>query len=264
MRLSIFILFCSFLLVFSCNNIEKIKKSTDYEYKLTKANEFYSSGKWENANVLYEELLAVFKGTKIFEEIYYRYAMSFYKQRQYLAASYHFKNFSDIFPNSDSNEELEYLNTLCLQNLSPKYTLDQSSTTKSIQEIQKFIDKHPTSKHVREANKQMDASREKLEIKDAYAAETYFKIGQHKAAALSFNQLLNKYPDSSIRDYYLYYAIKSQFKYATRSIEEKQKERFEQVLTNSKDFLANYSKSKYRNDVERYKTLSLQSIKKLK
>ncbi len=86
MRLSFFILFCSFLLIFSCNNIEKIKKSTDYEYKLTKANEFFLAGKWENANVLYEELLAVFKGTKIFEEIYYRYAMSFYKQGQFLEA----------------------------------------------------------------------------------------------------------------------------------------------------------------------------------
>ena len=66
----------------ACNDIEKIKKSTDQNYKLSKANEFYDKKKWEEANVLYEELLTVFKGTKQFEDLYYKYAYSFYNQKR--------------------------------------------------------------------------------------------------------------------------------------------------------------------------------------
>ena len=81
----------------------------------------------------------MYKGTKSFENIYYRYAHSFYNERNYLAASYHFKNFADLFPKSPKAEECEYLNSLCLYKMSPDYTLDQSNTVKAIGEMQAFV-----------------------------------------------------------------------------------------------------------------------------
>lgn len=248
----------------SCKSkFEKIQKSKDYAYKLTKADEYYDAKQYGKANTLYEELLTVYKGTKNFESIYYKYAHTFYKDHSYLAASYHFKNFSDLFPKSPKAEECEYLNSLCLFKLSPEYTLDQSNTVKAIGEMQAFVNTHPESKRVDDANKMIDESREKLEEKDLYSAHLYYKIKQYKAASVAFEQLIRKYPDSKSNDYYAFMVLKSYFKYAENSIPDKQEERFNRVVTEGKDFLEKFPKSAYRSEIEKINSLSLQSLKKI-
>ncbi|MCC7029816.1 MAG: outer membrane protein assembly factor BamD [Chitinophagaceae bacterium] len=248
----------------SCkSSFEKVQKSKDYPYKLRKADEYYDKKQFGRANTLYEELLTVYKGTKSFEAIYYKYAFSFYNQREYLAASYHFKNFADLFPKSEKAEECEYLNSLCLYYMSPDYTLDQSNTVKSIGEMQAFVNEHPESKRVKDANKMIDESRSKLEKKDQYGAELYYQVYEYKAAAVAFEQIIRKYPDSKRADYYLYMIIISKFKYAKNSFPEKQEERFNDVKAEYSDFVRKYPKSQYRNEVEKINALSLQALKKI-
>jgi outer membrane protein assembly factor BamD len=248
----------------SCqSSFEKLQKSKDYTYKLKKADEFYDLKKYGKANTLYEELLTVYKGTKLFEQIYYRYANTFYFQENFLAASYHFKNFADLFPKSQFAEECEYLNALCLFNVSPEYTLDQSNTVKSIGEMQTFVNTHPKSKHLSTANDQIDASREKLEVKDVYGAELYYKIGEYKAAGVAFEQILRKYPDSKSTDYYTSMVIKSNYEYAKNSITEKQVERYNRVIGDYNDFIKKYQNSRYKAELEKIYALSSQSLKKL-
>lgn len=231
--------------------------------KLTKANEYYDKKQFGRANMLYEELLTIYKGTKNFEVIYYKYAFTFYNQRDYLAASYHFKNFADLFPKSDKSEECEYLNSLCLYYMSPEYTLDQSNTVKSIGEMQAFVNQHPESKRVKDANKMIDESRSKLEQKDSYSAELYYKISEYKAAAVAFEQIIRKYPDSKSVEYYLFKIIDSKYKYARNSIPDKQEERFNDVKAEYNDFVRKFPKSQYRSEIEKINALSSQALKKL-
>lgn len=256
------ILFCSFFV--SCkSSFEKVQKSKDYPYKLTKANEYFEKKQYGRANTLYEELLTIYKGTKNFESIYYRYAYSFFNQRDYLAASYHFKNFADLFPKSDKAEECEYLNSLCLYYMSPDYTLDQTNTVKSIGEMQAFVNKHPESKRTKDANNMIDESRAKLEQKDAYSAELYYKIGEYRAAAVAFEQIIRKYPDSKSVDYYLYKIIDATYKYAKNSIPSKQEQRYADVTAEYNNFIRKFPKSQYRSEVEKINALSLQALKKI-
>ncbi|MBL7766096.1 MAG: outer membrane protein assembly factor BamD [Chitinophagaceae bacterium] len=245
------------------NSFEKIQKSKDYAYKLQKADEFYDRKQFGKANTLYEELLTVYKGTKSFETIYYKYAFTFYNNQDYLAASYHFKNFADLFPKSPKAEECEYLNSVCLYRLSPNHTLDQSNTVKSIGELQAFVNTHPTSKRVKDANKLIDEQRQKLEDKDVYGAELYFKIGQYKASAVSFEQILRTYPDSKNADYYQYMIARSSYKYAQNSIPEKQEERYSRAIADYNEFITKFPKSQYRSEIEKINSLSLQAIKKI-
>lgn len=263
MKHLLFLLFVATLFTSCTNKFEKIQKSKDYDFKLQKANEYYDQHQYSKANMLYEELLTVYKGTKSFEAIYYKYAYTFYYDKNYLAASYHFKNFADLFPKSANAEECEYLNCLCLYNLSPEYTLDQSHTVKSIAELQAFVNTHPTSKRVKEANKLIDNAREKLEEKDVYSAELYYKISQYKSAAVAFEQIMRKYPDSKKADYYQYMIIKSSFKYAKNSIPDKIEERLNNSIQEYNVFVEKYPKSQYRSEAERIKSLSLQTLKKL-
>jgi len=248
----------------ACNDIEKIKKSTDQNYKLSKANEFYDKKKWEEANVLYEELLTVFKGTKQFEDLYYKYAYSFYNQNNYLAASYHFKNFSDIFPNSPQHDECEYMTCICLYNMSPEASLEQSSTVKAIGALQTFVNTHPESPKVAEANKIIDEARQKLETKDAESATLYFKISEFRSAVVAFGNLIKKYPDSDKCDYYQLMVAKANYNYAKMSIPAKMEERLNLALVDYNDFLSNYPNSKLKTEADNLKNTIFADLKKIK
>lgn len=248
----------------SCNSLEKIQKSSNTEYKLQKANEFYDKKEYQKAITLYEQLLTVFKGTKRFEDLYYKYAMSYYQQRSYLAASYHFKNFADLFPNSKRSEEARFLHSKSLFENAQDFTLDQDNTKKSMVELQNFINSHPQSKRVAEANSMIDQSRRKLEQKDKYAAELYYKVSQYRAAAIYFEQIINKYPESPFIDYYQYKVLQARYKYAQQSVEERQVERFEQVLEDYAYFKSINPKNEYQKEIENIKSLSSQTLSKLK
>ncbi len=248
----------------ACNELEKIQKSSNTEYKLQKANEYYDKTQYGKAIILYEELLTIFKGTKRFEDIYYKYAMSYYKQGNYLAASYHFKNFSDLFPSSKRSEETRFLHSKSLFEDTKGYTLDQATTKTTIAELQNFINTHPESNRVSSANKMIDEARGKLEEKDKYAAELYFKVSRYRAAAIYFEQIMNKYPDSKYIDYYQYRVLQARYNYARQSIDSKRKERYKQVLEDYAYFKNINPNNKYQKDIESIKKLSSQALTKIK
>lgn len=263
MRITLGVLFFLLFGLTSCNELEKIQKSSNTEYKLQKANEYYDKAQYGKSIVLYEELLTIFKGTKRFEDIYYKYAMSYYKQNSFLAASYHFKNFSDLFPSSKRAEETRFLHSKSLFQNSKEYTLDQGGTKKTISELQNFINMHPQSQRVTEANKMIDKSREMLEDKDKYSAELYYKVSRFRAAALYFEQIINKYPDSKNIDYYQYKVLQARYKYAKQSITTKQEERFKQVLEDYAYFKNINPKNTYQKEIESIKGLSSQALSKI-
>jgi outer membrane protein assembly factor BamD len=253
LKISIAICFCVYFFS-GCNNLEQVQKNPDHAFKLTKANDYFAKKKYEEANVLYEELLTVYKGTKSFEDIYYKYAYSFYNMHNYIAASYHFKNFTDIFPNSAHREECEYNTCLCLYEMSPDATLDQGSTIKAIGALQTFINTHPESPKVADAVKIIDIARRKLETKDAENAALYFKIGEYKSAITAFKELIKVYPESENADYYLLQALRSSMKYAENSVVSKQKERYNESLVYYTDLVTNYPNSKHKATADKLKS----------
>lgn len=236
----ILLVIAAFLLVFaSCNTQEKILKSKDVNFKLTKANEYYDAGKWLKANEIYQSLMPVFRGTKNYEELCYRYCYTFYNVRDYLSASYQFKNFVEAFPNSKLADECEFMYATCMFKLSPDYPLDQSSTKKAMAVLQSYIDSHPNSSNLIKANNYIDICREKLEKKEASEAKLYFDMGEYKAATVAYANLIQDYPASQKGDFYFYMQQKSYFEYAKSSVPEKQSERYQEsvdVFNNLKQF----------------------------
>lgn len=256
-------LFCS-LLFCACNGYEKVLKSKDVSYKLTKANEYYDKKQYQKANDLYASLIPVMKGTKNFEPLYYRYAYSYYNLKDYLSASYHFKNFVDFFPTSKDADECEYMNALCLYKMAPKASLEQTNTIKAMEALQSYINMHPESKRVAEANNFIDDSRKKLEEKEASAAKLYFTIGQYKAANIAYKSVIRNYPESPNSDYYQYMSLRAMYNYARQSVTEKQEERYSSVVNAYREMADLYPHSKLLKDAERYQTLADNNIKKLR
>lgn len=129
-RIAIYTVF-GLIVLGSCSPYQSALKSKDVNYKLTKANEFYEKKKYEQANGLYESLIPVMTHTRNAEPLYYRYAWSFYHMRDYLSASYHFKNFVDMYPSSPDADECQYMYGVSLFKMSPQPSLDQTNTQKA-------------------------------------------------------------------------------------------------------------------------------------
>jgi len=251
-------------LLTSCSDYEKVLKSPDVNYKLTKANEYYDKKWYIHANELYKSLLPVMKGTKNYEPLYYKFTYSYYYQKDYLDAAYHFKNFTDFFPASKDAEEAEYMHAYCLYKMAPKPSLEQANTIKAMEALQSFINTHPESKRIAEANKLIDESRKKLESKEAISAKLYFDIAQYKAAAQAYKGVIDQYPESPNADYYQYMVLKSLYLYAGASIETKQEERFSNAVAAYRDLKDAFPKSAFLQPAEQYAVLSQATINKIR
>lgn len=262
MRFITSLLLACFVLA-SCSQFSKVQKSTDYDYKLRMAEQYYAKKKYHYAQLLFEELFPLLKGTPQFEDLYYKYAYCAYYQGDYLNAENLFKGFVEVFPNSPRAEEMEYMRAYTYYKQSPRVELDQTNTQRAIGLMQAFINTHPGSARIKEATEIIDKSRAKLEAKEFKSAELYFNLGQYKAAGIAFTNLMNTFPDSEKSDEYKLHVIKSYYQYALMSIEEKKSERFEQVIAECNDFIDRFPESKLIKETERYLSLSQNNIKAL-
>jgi outer membrane protein assembly factor BamD len=248
----------------SCSNkFGKIMKSKDYEYKYKMAEQYYANKQYGYAQQLFEDIFPYVKGSTRYEDMYYKFAYSYYYQKDYLNAENLFKSFVENFPTSPKVEECDYMRAYCYFKQSPKVELDQTNTIKTMQLMQAFINTHPTSARAKDATDIIDVCREKLELKEFKGAELYFNLGFYKAAAIAFANVSDNFPDSKRADEYKLLVIKSYFKYAEMSYEEKQKERYEKVRTEINDFSERFAESKHRDEVNKYKTQTDNLIKNL-
>ncbi len=245
----------------SCNNkLTKAMKSNDPELKLKVAENFYAQKKYGDAQVLFEDLFPVLRGTAHFEDLYYKYAYSAFYLKDYANSENLFKTFTETFPNSTRAEEADFMRALSYYKQSPKVSLDQTSTAKAIGQMQVFINNHPLSARIPEATNIIDECRAKLELKDYNSAELYYNLGFYKAAAIAFDELLNNYPTTLKGEEYKLMVIKSYYLYAGNSIDDKQIERFDKVVNECIEFLDAFPESKLSKTVEYYKSQSLNNI----
>ena len=91
--------------VASCSKFAKIQKSTDYDYKLKMADQYYTNKKYNQAQQLYQELFPIFKGSPKFEDLFYKFAYCSYQLKDWMQAENLFKQFTEVFPTSARTEE---------------------------------------------------------------------------------------------------------------------------------------------------------------
>lgn len=254
------VLFLIVMLV-SCQGINKVLKSKDQAYKLRMAEQYYAKKKYNFAQQIYEDIMPFYRGTPEFEDIYYKYAYCAYYQKDYLNAENLFKTFLEIYPNSQRAEEVDYMRAYSYYKQSPKPELDQSNTIKAMGMMQTFINTHPGSARNKDATAIIDVCRAKLEVKDYKAAQLYYDLGQFRASAVSFTTLLNSYPESDKSDQYKWMVIKSYFRFAEMSVDEKKGERFEKVIEECNDFMDRFPQSPFAKEVKDYLTQSQNKLK---
>lgn len=234
----------------SCDGYNKLLKSSNYELKLEKAQEYYTKGNYIKATALFEELIPVYKGTDKAEEIYYYFSYCNYYQGDYALSQYHFKNYYRNFPVGKHAEECLFMNAYCYYLNSPVYKLDQTDTKNAMAEIQNFIDQFPESSRIDSCNKIYDVLRGKLEQKEYDIIKQYYNIADYKAAIASVKNFLNDYPDSKNNDEMMFVSINSYYLLAINSLENKKLERLNLAIENYLKFVDLYPKSSFLNRAE--------------
>lgn len=237
------------LLVQGCKSkFEKLLASNDISKKYQEAIKFYDKKDYNKALTLFDDLVQRYRGRAEAEDLYYYYAFTNYKLRDYTTARYHFKIFADTYPNSPKAEECRYMAAYCFYLESPVYSLDQTNTLKAIEALQLYINLYPRSERVAEAGKLIQDLRDKLETKSFENAKLYLDISDYKSAVIAFKNSLRDYPDTKYAEEMSYLIIKAQFLYAKNSFENKQEERFNEAIQLSDEFVENYPESKYLNE----------------
>jgi outer membrane protein assembly factor BamD len=241
----------------SCTPYQKALKSEDIAVKYAAAEEKYNAGKYQKAIRLFEQIAASYRGKPQAEKMFYMYAQSLYKTKQFYTAGYQFESFASGYPKSEKVEEAAFLGALCYSKLSPKYSLDQIDTDKAIEKMQAFIDLYPDSQYLPEANKIAKELREKLEFKAFEIAKQYHTISEairdFRAPIVALDNFIADYPGTPYREDAFYYKIEASYKYAVNSVESKVKIRLDETLENYDKFLKQFPESKYREKADKIK-----------
>ncbi|MBQ9253697.1 MAG: outer membrane protein assembly factor BamD [Bacteroidales bacterium] len=243
-------------LLFSCQSShKKLLNSNNNDAKYEAAVKAYEKGDYYKANQLFENLILYFRGKDKAEDVNMYYGKSLMEDGQYYVAGYQFENFVRWFPYSPKAEEALYLSAYCKYKESPDFYLDQTLTQESIKAFKDYIAKYPESPRVQEANKCLDELRMKLIQKDYTQAYNYYKVGQYQAAQTALKGFINKYADQTkYRQDAMYYIVLADYHFAMGSVEEKKKERWNNMILDYERYQALFENFTDKTKIEDLKS----------
>ena len=251
-------------LLTSCSEYNKVLKGSDYNLKFEKAIEYYNNDQCYKSLPLLEELMSYFRMTSKGEDVYYYYAKNHYCMGDYYLAGYYFKRFVKNFPQSVRVEECAFNSAACLMMNSPDYYLDQTESYKAIDEFQLFMSKYPNSYLVDSCDKMVSNLRGRLERKSFEKGKLYFKMEKFRSATIALNTTILEFPDTEFKEEVLFLILKSNFLFASNSVDSKKVERFEESIKSYYTFVDSYKSSKFVNEAESFYLSTIDELEKLK
>ncbi|KDN56406.1 outer membrane protein assembly factor BamD [Flavobacterium seoulense] len=234
----------------SCNEYQKALKSEDVSVKFAMADTLYAQAKYSKALRLFEQIAPEFRGKPQAEKLFYMYAQSYYKTKQYYLAAYQFESFVSGYPRSVKIQEASFLGAKSYAILSPTYSLDQADTYKAIEKLQAFIDRFPNSDYLAEANSLTKSLSEKIELKVFENAKSYNTISDFKSAIVAFDNFIIDYPGTKFKEDALFYKFDSAYKLGINSVPDKMQDRLNVAKTSYQNLIKFKSDTKYKEKVD--------------
>lgn len=260
-------LFAAFSVVFlfACKSeFERIRTSNDPVKILEKANVLYEEEEWLKAQTLYDIVIPFYRGKVEAEDIFYKYAYTYYYLEDYILSAHYFNSFANSFINSANREEAAFMSAYSEYLMSPIPELDQTYTYKAIESLQLFVNRYPNSEKVSECNQLIDELRLKLEEKAYKQGVLYFNLRQYVSAVTSFQNMLKDFPETKKAEEIHYLILQASFDYAENSILEKREERLNETLEHFQVFTRKFPKSKYRKKANQIKKETEKLLKSIR
>lgn len=240
----------------SCSEYQKVLKSTDPEYKYTKAVEYFDKKDYMQATTLFDEISKYFRGTEKSELILNYIARSYMGQKDYFSASEYYQTYVKTYPKGQFIMEARYMIGYCHYLDSPDARLDQSSTMKAIESFQEFLDVHPESERVPDVNKHLQELKSKLAYKEFLSAKLYYNLGNYLgnnylSAVITAQNALKNYPENTNREELSFIILQSKYQQAIQSVEEKKMERYRDAADEYYNYITEFPAGKFRREADR-------------
>lgn len=184
------------LFIIGCaKHSDKIRLEPEEAFKQAKRE--YILKHYDKAIEKFKIVIFEYTADKWTEEAQYLLAKSAYKKKDYAQAQTDYDFFINTYPRSRFAERAEYELAISYYKNSPPHYLEQTSTMKAFQELDKFISKYPEGKYRENAEKYKKKSIDKLAKKDLDAAKLYVKLGKPESALIYLKSIQENYPESS-------------------------------------------------------------------
>jgi len=241
----------AFIALFTSCKYEKLLKSHDYKLKYQKALEYYAEEDYIRADGLFEQLKPILKGSIQADTVFFYSAYCNFYQEDYLLGAHYFDEFRRTFGNSPFAEEAEFMSAYCTYKLSPRPTLDQSYSTKTISQIGLYLSKYPNSPRKDECMRIIEELRNKLVEKSYLSAKLYYNLSDYKAAVIALNNSLEQFPETKYREEIMFLILKASFLLAENSVAEKKIERYQATVDEYYTFTEEFPGSSYLKEAEK-------------
>jgi len=237
----------------SCSGYQKLLKSTDYELKWTKANEFYEQKKYQRTIDLLEELQSIHKGTDRAEQTLFMLANSYYNRKDYVSASHYFETYYKTYPKGVFTEDCRFLSGKAAYQNSPDPRLTQEETVKAMDQLNVFLDYYPESDKKEEVTRMLTELQEKLVYKQVLNSRLYFNLGNYmgnnyESCIITASNTLVDYPVSKYREELSFLVLKARYMLATQSLEQLKNERYRAALDEYYSFVNEFPEGKYAKE----------------
>ncbi|MBQ6647709.1 MAG: outer membrane protein assembly factor BamD [Muribaculaceae bacterium] len=239
----------------SCGEYNKVLKSSDYNLKYDYAKKAFENKKYAQAYTILADLVPIFKGTEKGEECMYLLGLSYYENQDYLNSGSYFKQYYTQYPKGQYAELARYYAGYGYYLDSPEPQLDQSETIKAIEELQSFLEYFPRSDKVAIAQSAIFELQDKLVLKELENAQLYYNLGSYlgnnyESAVITAKNAIKAYPYSKYKEKLEMLILKSRFKEAQMSVDEKKEERFRTVVDEYYAFINDYPNSENRKEAD--------------
>lgn len=241
----------------SCNEYNKILKSTDRDLKYSYAKKYFEEGKYGRSITLLEELVSFMKGTAQAEESLYLLAQSHYNSKDYFSATQWFTNYYNTYPSGEYAEPALFYSAYGMYLDSPEARLDQTKTYTAIAEFQKYIERYPQTERAGQAKNYLFELQEKLAYKELLASQLYLNLGNYKgnnyeSAVITAREAMKSYPFSKYLEEYQITILRARFEYAQNSTLRAQPERYRLVVDEYFNYKNSFPEGNYMGEADKY------------
>jgi outer membrane protein assembly factor BamD len=199
MRNQFLILLLPLFLLLGCSSSKEVANlSAEDRFEIGK--EKFDKKKYLDAIEDFKYILIQYPGSTVADDAQFYLAECYFNRGEYLLASSEYENLIHNYPTSEFVPLSRYKLGLCYYNLSPKSQHDQTYTYKAIDALQGFIEYHPTSEFVQDAERKIHELINKLAKRDYETGLFYMRREFYKAAMIYFDSIIERYPDSDYLD----------------------------------------------------------------
>lgn len=217
-----------------------------------KGVERFEAGKYERAAQYFQGVFDFGRTHEWADDAQLYLARSYRANKEYILAANEYSRFTEIYRGDPRVPLAEFERAMTYYERSPNYQLDQSDTERGIEVFNLYMKRFAGHDSLQVAAERVQELREKLARKQYYTAGLYERRELYEAAALSYEVVFDKYPDTPWADDALLGAIRTYIAFSDQSVQSRQPERLKKALDHYQRLLQIFPNSELLKEAEQH------------